>query len=193
MVETQKPEELWQRAVAGDQQAWYSLYEIFGNRVYQFFLKNTRNSELAGDKVQEVFLRVFKNREAFKYGSLQTWIFRIARNLLIDEWRKAGQKEVLSEILPDVVDSGVNVEEAVIEAIEHRQMAQYIDECLDFLVEADRMAVCLVYIAGLSIPEFAEVMEIPLGTAKTRVRQARLKLDAMLVEKLQLEKYEKSV
>lgn len=193
MVETQKPEELWQKALAGDQQAWHSLYEIFGNRVYQFFLKNTRNPELAGDKVQEVFLRVFKNREAFKYGSLQTWIFRIARNLLIDEWRRSGQKEVLSEILPDVVDAGVNVEESVIAAIEHRKMAQHIDECLDYLGEAERLAVCLVYIAGLSIPEFAEVMELPLGTAKTRVRQARLKLDSMLAERLQLEKYGKNV
>lgn len=187
------PEELWQQALTGDQLSWQRLYEMFGGRVYQFFLRNTRNAELAADKVQEVFLRIFKSREAFKYGSLKTWIFRIARNLLIDEWRRAGQREIPSEILPDVVDAGVQVEETVIDAIEHQQMVGYIDECLDGLIEADRMAVCLVYIAGLSIPEFAEVMEVPLGTAKTRVRHARLKLDSLLSDKLQMKKFEKAL
>lgn len=192
-MENMKPEELWQKAITGDQQAWQRLYELFGNRVYQFFLRNTRNADLAADKTQEVFLKIFRNREAFKYGSLKTWIFRIARNLLIDEWRRAGQREIPSEILPDVIDSGIQVEESVIEAIEHQQLVIYIDECLDRLEENDRMAVCLVYIAGLSIPEFAEVMEVPLGTAKTRVRQARLRLDQMLSEKIQLKRFEKSV
>lgn len=192
-MENMKPEELWQKAITGDQHAWQRLYELFGNRVYQFFLRNTRNADLAADKTQEVFLKIFKNREAFKYGSLKTWIFRIARNLLIDEWRRAGQREIPSEILPDVIDSGIQVEESVIEAIEHQQLVIYIDECLDRLEENDRMAVCLVYIAGLSIPEFAEVMEVPLGTAKTRVRHARLRLDQMLSEKIQLKRFEKSV
>lgn len=192
-MENMKPEELWQKAIAGDQRAWQQLYELFGTRVYQFFLRNTRNADLSGDKVQEVFLRIFKNREAFKYGSLKTWIFRIARNLLIDEWRRSGQREILSDVLPELVDAGVQVEESVINAIEHQQMVGYIDECLDRLEEADRMAVCLVYIAGLSIPEFAEVMELPLGTAKTRVRHARLKLDALLSEKIQIRRFEKGL
>ncbi|GAB1353202.1 MAG TPA: sigma-70 family RNA polymerase sigma factor [Candidatus Rifleibacterium sp.] len=192
-MENMKPEELWQKALTGDQQAWQRLYELFASRVYQFFLRNTRNADLAADKTQEVFLKIFRNRENFRYGSLKTWIFRIARNLLIDEWRRAGQREIPSEILPDIIDSGVQVEESVIAAIEHQQMVVYIDECLDRLEEPDRMAVCLVYIAGLSIPEFAEVMEVPLGTAKTRVRHARLRLDQLLSEKIQLKRFEKSV
>lgn len=185
------PEELWQRALTGDQVSWQRLYELFGSRVYQFFLRNTRNPELANDKLQEVFLRIFKSREAFKYGSLKTWIFRIARNLLIDEWRKAGQKEVLCDILPDVIDAGVQVEDEVINSIEHGQMTRLIDECLDCLAPEDRMAVCLIYLGGMSIPELAEVMEIPLGTAKTRVRHARLKLDSLLSEKMQIKRLEK--
>ncbi|MDD2997956.1 MAG: sigma-70 family RNA polymerase sigma factor [Candidatus Riflebacteria bacterium] len=187
------PEELWKEAIRGDQRAWQSLYEIFGSQVYQFFLRNTRNPELAGDKLQEVFLRIFKNRDSFKYGSLKTWIFRIARNLLIDEWRKTGKREILDETLPETADSGVQLEEAVIDAIEHEQMARLIDESLDQMPEQDRMAVCLVYIAGLSIPEFAEVMEIPPGTAKTRVRHARMLMDSLLREKMQIKRFEKGL
>ena len=93
-MENMKPEELWQKALTGDQQACQQLYELFAGRVYQFFLRNTRNADLAADKTQEVFLRIFRNRENFRYGSLKTWIFRIARNLLIDEWRRAGQRDL---------------------------------------------------------------------------------------------------
>lgn len=185
------PEELWQKALTGDQLSWQKLYELFGGRVYQFFLRNTRNPELASDKLQEVFLRIFKSREAFKYGSLKTWIFRIAKNLLIDEWRKSSKREILCDTIPEIIDAGVQVEEEVIKAIEHSQMVVWIDESLDYLHEEDRMAICLVYLGGMSIPELAEVMEIPLGTAKTRVRHARLKLDAMLSEKLQIKRLEK--
>lgn len=187
------PEKIWQKAVAGDQTAWQQLYQIFGGKVYQFFLRNTRNSELAMDKVQEVFLKIFRNKEAFKYGSLKTWIFRIARNLLIDEWRKAGKREILSETVPDLIEADIRVEDEVIASIEHERMVAMIDECLDQIGEQDRMVICLVYLGGLSIPELAEVMELPLGTAKTRVRQARIKLDAMLCERMQLKKYEKSL
>lgn len=187
------PEELWKDARRGDQSAWQQLYGLFGGPVYQFFLRNTRNVEMAADKTQEVFLRIFKNRDAFGGGSLKSWIFRIARNLLIDEWRKSGHREVLSENLPEVADQSTPVDEEVINAIEHAQLKALIDECLELLDEDSRMTVCLVYLAGLSIPELAEVMEMPLGTAKTRVRQARLKLDAMLCEKMQIKRVEQGL
>ncbi|MEW6710712.1 MAG: RNA polymerase sigma factor [Candidatus Riflebacteria bacterium] len=187
------PEKIWQLAKAGNQAAWQQLYQIFGGKVFQFFLRNTRNHELAMDKVQEVFLKIYRNRESFSYGSLKTWIFRIAKNTLIDEWRRSGNREILTDVIPDVVEADTRVEEEVIAGIEQRQMAVFIDQCLDQLEEHDRMIVCLVYLGGLSIPELAEVMETPLGTAKTRVRSARLKLDAMLNEKLQLSKFEKSL
>ncbi len=187
------PEKIWQLAKAGNQSAWQQLYQIFGGKVFQFFLRNTRNHELAMDKVQEVFLKIYRNRESFSYGSLKTWIFRIAKNTLIDEWRRSGNREILTDVIPDVVEADTRVEEEVIAGIEQRQMAVLIDQCLDQLEEQDRMIVCLVYLSGLSIPELAKVMETPLGTAKTRVRSARLKLDSMLNEKLELKKFEKSI
>lgn len=55
------------------------------------------------------------------------------------------------------------------------------------------MTVCLIYLGNLSIPELAEVMEIPLGTAKTKVRHARLKLDSLLKEKLNTKDLSNSV
>ncbi len=186
------PEQIWKSAVEGNQNAWQELYQIFGGRVYQFFLRNTRNPELSMDKVQEVFIKVFRHQDSFQYGSLKTWIFRIAKNTLIDEWRKSGNKEVLSEILPEMAQAREKVEETVLASIEHEQMVALLDDCLLKLSEPERLVIGLVYLAGLSVPELAQAMDWPLGTAKTRVRSARLKLDAMLCEKMQLQKLEKS-
>ncbi|GAB4277086.1 MAG: sigma-70 family RNA polymerase sigma factor [Candidatus Rifleibacteriota bacterium] len=186
-------EEIWKKAVSGDQQAWQQLYRIFGGKVYQFFLRNTRNPELSQDKTQEIFLKIYRNKESFKYGSLKTWIFRIVRNSLIDEWRKAGNREILTEVLPEIIEADNKVEETVIDSIEHDQLIESIDACLDRLSCQERLVIGLVYLAGLTISELAEVMEIPLGTAKTNVRNARLRLDAMLSERLQIKKFEKSL
>ncbi len=185
------PEELWQLALKGNQAAWKELYECFGKGLYQFFLKNTRNSELAMDKVQEVFLKIFRSKESFHYGNLKTWIYRIARNLLIDEWRKSGNKEIPSEMKFDIKDDNIHLEEQVINDLHQNRLVELLDESLLLIPEEERLVIGLVYLGGLAIPELSEVMEIPLGTAKTKVRQARLKLDSVLSEKMKLNNLEK--
>lgn len=179
------PEELWKEATRGSQRAWESLYGLLGGKLYQFFLKNTSNQELAMDKTQEVFERLFRHRESFTEGSLKTWMFRIARNLLIDHWRKKGHKvDLFGEETPEIPDDRVDVETGVLAKIQHQEMVTLIDESLPGLNEENRMVIGLVYLGGLAIPELAQVMEVPLGTAKTRVRQARLKLEEIIREKI---------
>ena len=178
------PEELWKNAVGGHQRSWNELFGIFGSRLYQFFYKNTLNSELSMDKVQEVFIRLFRHRDAFHTGQLKTWIYRIARNLLIDEWRKKPRSEYPTDSVPDVPDASVSVEETAVKNLEHQQIVELIDEALPQMNENDRVLIGLVYLGGLSMSELASIMEIPLGTAKTRIRQARLRLDAMISSKI---------
>lgn len=178
------PEELWKEAVRGYAPAWESLYRMFGPRLYHFFLKNMGDIELAGDKTQEVFERLFAHKGDFVGGNLKTWIFRIARNLLIDWYRRRGRREVLSEDPPEVPDPGQPLEDSVLNRLEREDLMRLVDQALDELSEDDRLVLGLVYLGGLSLPELAEVMEIPLGTAKTRTRQARLRLDRWLGQHL---------
>jgi len=179
------PEEIWREAVRGSQQAWGDVYRLFGGRLYQFFLKNTSRPAQAMDMTQEVFERIWRHRDDFQTGRLQTWLFRIARNLLIDEWRKRGHSEVLVDELPEVVDPHSRVEATVLDKLARNEVSKLIDASLDKLSESDRLVIGLVYLGGLSFPEMAEVMEIPLGTAKTRVRQARLRLESHMREQMQ--------
>lgn len=182
------PEELWQEAVRGDQPSWDSLFKMFGPRIFQFFLKNTGDYELAGDSTQEVFIKLFQHREKFTHGSLTTWIFRVARNLLIDLWRRKGKREIPTDQLPEPIDQEQGVEEQVLAGLERMRLVSLLDEGLDALSDQDRILLCLVYLGGLSFSELASVMEIPLGTAKTQVRQARLRLARILVETLEFSK-----
>ena len=178
------PEELWREALRGHQPSWEALYRILGGRLYQFFLKNTGKPEVAMDKTQEVFERLWKHKESFVDGSLNTWVFRIARNLLIDLWRRKPRTEILAEDPPDVPDPAIGVEESVLTKLHREDMLRHIDDSLGLMTEDDRLVLGLVYLGGLSLPDLASVMEIPLGTAKTRTRQARLRLDRMLQERL---------
>lgn len=180
------PEELWKNAINGCQKSWNELYKLFGARLYNFFLKNTQNKEFAADKVQEVFLKVYRHKENFQYGTLKTWIFRIAKNLLIDEWRKSKNKEIVSEMAFDIKDEAIGVENEVISTISQEMLRQVINEGMLVLSQEDRLTIGLIYLAGLPVPDFAKIMEIPLGTAKTRVRAARIRLDKILKEKLKL-------
>lgn len=183
---TQTPEKLWKEAINGNQKSWSKLYELFGAKLYNFFLKNTQNKEFAADKVQEVFLKIYRHKENFQYGTLKTWIFRIAKNLLIDEWRKSKNKEILSEIAFDVKDEVTSVEGRVLNDLDQSFFKQIIDEGMHLLPKEERLTIGLIYLAGLPVPEYAQIMEIPLGTAKTRVRAARIKLDRILNEKMKL-------
>lgn len=178
------PEELWQEAIRGHQPSWNRLFELFGSRIYQFFLKNTGDAEMSSDSTQEVFIKLYKHREKFAYGQLKTWIFRIARNLLVDLWRRKGRQEIPTDQLPEPVNTEPGLEERVLANIDRLRMLSLLDETLAMVPEQDRILLCLVYLGGLSFSELAAVMEIPLGTAKTQVRQARIRLGRLLVEHL---------
>ena len=173
-------EVLWREAVHGSATAWERLYQALGPRLYQFFLRNTRNVDVAMDKTQEVFEKLFQHRADFDHGKLKTWAFRIARNLLIDWWRKKSRLEIPTEVLPEIPDREDDLGSSVVERLARDELIRLVDACLEELSEDDRLVLGLVYLGGLSLPELAEAMEIPLGTAKTRARQARLRLDARM-------------
>jgi RNA polymerase sigma-70 factor, ECF subfamily len=184
------PEELWLEAVRGHQPSWNRLFELFGGRLHQFFLKNCGRPETAADLTQETFVRLYRHREKFQTGQLKTWIFRIARNLLIDEWRRHARSEVPTDTIPDRVDPATPIEEGLIESLEHSRVLEVLDLVLTELPEYERIIIGLIYLGGLSIPDLSSIMEIPLGTAKTQVRQARMRLERKLVERLQLNREE---
>ena len=178
------------RVLNGDTQAFRFLVDRYQGPLFGFFLKNTRDRQLSEDLSQEVMLRV--HRMFWDYlpvGRFKGWIFRIARNLLIDNVRRRshdclvkavkGKFEDETDILQNVAGSVLTPEQRV----DHGELAELVDALLDDLPEEQRLTFTLHHFGGLSLPEVAEVLDTSVPTTKSRLRLAREKLSDRLLQR----------
>lgn len=180
-------DELMIRIQSGDRAAFDQLVERYQAALIGFFFRNTRDLQLAEDLAQETLLRVFN--QAWDYlpvGRFRSWLFRVARNLLIDSVRRStndvliraakaradGDEDVLAQIA-DSVDSPF-------ERTRYRELAGIVGALLEEIPEEQRLTFTLHHYGGLSLAEVAEVMEATLPTTKSRLRLAREKLQELL-------------
>lgn len=168
---------------SGDGRAFECLVERHQRALLGFFYRNTGDLQLAEDLAQETLLRVYS--QAWDYlprGRFRGWLFRIARNLLIDTSRRQTHDLLLHSLKlrpdqeHDLLANLVGRSRRPEDGASHRELAAAVDELLGELPEEQRLTFTLHHFAGLSLPEVAEAMEIPLATCKSRLRLAREKL-----------------
>ena len=175
---------------SGDPVAFERLVEKYQSPLIGFFFRNTHDRQLSEDLTQETLLRV--HQQAWDYlaiGRFRSWMFRIARNLMIDDFRRrssdalvrsvTGQADQEQDAMQRVADEILPAQENVL----HQELAELVDEGLAALPEEQRLAFTLHHYVGLKLPEVAEIMETPLATCKSRLRLAREKLQAFLQSK----------
>ena len=171
----------------GDASAFDVLARRHESALIGFFRKNTRDLQLAEDLTQETLLKVYN--QAWDYlpmGRFRAWMYRMARNLLIDDVRRRshdalvravkGRSEDESDALARIADDLSTPGEKAIK----RELARLLNEFLKEIPDEQRQTVTLHYYVGLSLPEVAEVMETPLATCKSRLRLAREKIEERL-------------
>jgi RNA polymerase sigma-70 factor (ECF subfamily) len=165
-------------AVAAQQQdALERLYDRYQAMVYHLALKVLNRRESAEEVVYEVFWQVW--REAGRYdarrGSVGAWLATLARSRAIDAFR-AGRGERPGE--EDVTAHAIAADpkEGPEETVELGQRASLVRAALDSLPPDQRTALELAFFRGLSHSEIAEHLAEPLGTVKTRIRSAMLRL-----------------
>lgn len=166
---------------AGDEDAASAFVERFQRRVYGLALTIVGDPRAAEDVAQEALLRAWRHAGVFdvRKGSVVTWLLTITRNVAIDTLRVrrpiAMDPKVVHDLaLPAVVPGPA--EAALVSDDVGRLQFALVD-----LPEEQRRAITLAGIVGLSAREVAEREQIPLGTAKTRIRTAMLRLRAVLV------------
>jgi RNA polymerase sigma-70 factor (ECF subfamily) len=158
-----------------DNQAFSTLYDNYAGALYSIIKQIiTDNAELAGDVLQEVFINIYRKIDTYDQtkGRLFTWMLNIARNASIDTLRsKSYQNAQKNQELPDNVYKGtpnqsvqLNVDNIGLKKV------------LEKLKPEHRVLVELAYFKGFTHEEIAEMMSIPLGTVKTRIRNALLQL-----------------
>ncbi|HEY8215681.1 MAG TPA: sigma-70 family RNA polymerase sigma factor [Acidimicrobiia bacterium] len=167
--------------VAGrDPDATEAFVARFQRRVYGLARSITGDSVLAEDVAQEAMLRAWRHASAYdpRRGSVATWLLTITRNLAIDQVRvrrpSVGDPDELLASVLAATGPGPAETAVVTEQIERLRTA------LQGLPPEQRRAIVLAGVLGLSGREVAEAEEIPLGTAKTRIRTAMLRLRAVL-------------
>jgi RNA polymerase sigma-70 factor (ECF subfamily) len=160
-------------------EAFNELFHRFAKRLFALGMKLTRNEQLANDLVQEAFLTVWRKAPLYDLdrGNAQGWIFTLARNRCFDMLRK--QKRQPSTInADDIWPIDGELEQALVNEDQGMQTVEVsrIESLYDELPDAQRAVVEQIYIHDRTHEEAAEVLDIPLGTLKSRLRLAMGKL-----------------
>lgn len=173
-------EELLVSIAQGDKQAFGTLYDRTAARVIGICMQILHNRAVAEEVTQEVFIEIWRNAHAFSpdKGSALGWILRLARSRAIDKLRSrtAALARDERDAALENVTRYVDVENDALGAIEGEHLRAAVDD----IGEPHRSAIMLTYFGGLSQQQLAEHLGIPLGTAKTRVRDGLKKLKAAL-------------
>jgi RNA polymerase sigma-70 factor (ECF subfamily) len=168
--------QLLARVAAGDHDAFTTVMTAHEDRVFSVCLRIMGNREHALDATQETFLTTFRKAGQFKGKSaVGTWIYRIAINTCYDMLRK--EKRHKAEPLPDHVHPA---DRAAQEAVDAAAMRPELQQALATLPTEFRAAVVLADIEGLGLAEVSVILDVPVGTVKSRVFRGRRLLAAEL-------------
>lgn len=174
---------LVKKAKQGDMRAFEELILQHEKIVYNVALRMMNHSEDAKDISQEVFLKAYRNIGNFDERSqFSTWIYRITANTCIDEMRKRKGKQSFSleeeleneegSMQRQVADEGETPEESMLREEQKSEILQ----ALESLSPEHKAAVILRDIKGLSYEEITEILELTLGTVKSRISRGRNQL-----------------
>lgn len=159
------------RIRAGDESAMADVYDRYSGIVYGVALRVLGNATAAEDVLQEVFLQLWRNPQAFdaERGRLPAWLAVIARNRAIDHLRKRPPEDDIEGL---AVSTGVNLENAAAQ----KQAVDKVRGALGQLPAEQRRLLELAFFEGLTHSEIAAKTGEPLGTIKTRIRSGLLVL-----------------
>ncbi len=149
-------------------------------RCARFLVRGNRAD--AEDLVQDAVLRAFEAFPRFQPGTnLRAWLFRILRNVYVDQLRKRGRQSELAESLETAPESDSALDDFRAQATRERTEAD-LEAALARLPAELRMALLLVDGEGMRYDEVAEVMECPVGTLRSRLHRGRHLLRQQLLE-----------
>ena len=171
---------LLRRIGEGDQDAMASFYREHGRVVLAQVLLVVGERALAEEIVQDAMLAVWRGAGSFRgESSVRSWVIAIARRQTRDRLRGRRLRVVDDTFLAEQPSSGPGPEVTALDRAELAEVRNAIRE----LAPAHREALGLVFGSGLSLPEVAGVLEIPVGTVKSRLSAARTALSRVLTEK----------
>src|SRR5829696_3919266 len=165
----------------GDEQAFASLYDLVSPQVFGLVHRVVRNPAVAEEVSQEVFVQVWRTATRFdpNAGSAMTWICTIAHRRAVDRVRsEEAHTRRDARYAVKVPVAPASVPETVIDELDRVRVRR----ALDVLTPVQRQSVELAYYGGYTHAEVASLLDLPLGTVKTRIRDALIRLRGSLEE-----------
>ncbi|MDI3409526.1 sigma-70 family RNA polymerase sigma factor [Streptomyces cavernicola] len=169
-------QELMGRVALGDQEAFASVYDRTAGPVLGTVRAVLRDHAQSEEVTQEVMVELWRTAARYRAdrGTAINWILTLAHRRAVDRVRSAeaaaarDHKAALLERTPAY--------DAVAEQVESRLEREQVRRCMRTLTELQRQAVTLAYYRGLTYREVAEILTLPLGTVKTRMRDGLIRL-----------------
>jgi RNA polymerase sigma-70 factor (ECF subfamily) len=183
--------ELVSAAQKGDLEAFNRLVISYQEKVFNLALRILGDEASAEDITQTTFLAAFRSLRRFRNGSFRSWLYRIATNACYDEYRRLKRHPVLSSESEDVAEEkftpldgmpGLNILPE--KEYDRHERDLVVQQALDRLETEQRSVVVLVDLQDLDYQEAAQILGVPVGTVKSRLARARIKLGQLLSPKL---------
>lgn len=184
MVPRRQPDEktLVETAKRGDLAAFNQLVLMYQSQVYNVAYRLLGDPDAAADATQDAFLKAFRRLHQHRGGSFRAWLLRIVTNTCYDMLRRRARRPTYplepqsddqeSDRLPRWQSDAESPEEMVL----RREIHWAVQEGLSTLSPEHRTVIVLSDIEGLSYEEIAQVLNIPVGTVKSRLSRARARL-----------------
>ena len=191
-LEQLSDEDLIERFQQGDANAYELIVKRYKNQLLNFVFRFLGNQEEAEDVVQETFLRVFRTRFAYtRVAKFSTWIYTISGNLARTELRRRKRRRLFSisdmgledrdyEIADDVLNPEAQANSTLQEEIIQREIGKLSPKFREVIILRD--------VQELSYEEISKIIRVPIGTVKSRVNRARLRLQNRLKNLLEKNK-----
>jgi RNA polymerase sigma-70 factor (ECF subfamily) len=163
----------------GDQAAFEDVVTFFRNKIYQHCYRMLGNAHEAEDVSQEAFIRAYINIHSYDdKRKFSTWLYRIATNLTIDRLRKRKPDYFLDATIKGTerldmyaqlqADNRLPEEE-----VEGLELQRYLHQEISDLPPKYRTIIMLRYLEEFSLKEISDILDMPLGTVKTRIHRGR--------------------
>ncbi len=174
---------LIQAARGGDVDSFNRLVLAYQDLVYNHAYRMIGEEESADDATQNTFISAYKHLGSFRGGSFKAWLLRIVTNTCYDELRRRKRRPTIP--LEPTDDEGEEVESArwmvdpvdqPEEQVQRAELQRAIQHCLENLPNEFRSAVIMVDVQGMDYIEAAQAIGTPIGTIKSRIARARLRL-----------------
>jgi RNA polymerase sigma-70 factor (ECF subfamily) len=189
------------RTLDGDVDAFNELVVKYQKLAYSVAYRMLQSREAAADAVQESFLKAFRALPSFKNGSFKSWLMRIVVNTCHDAIRinrRFSFQEIADDPNYENNESGEKVPYQVIDphespqaSVERSELRAQLELGIRALPPEQRLVLVLSDIHGYSYEEINEVTGFPMGTVKSRISRARLKLRDFLLQQPELIPFER--